>query len=107
MESKNIRLINETGREKVLMDALTLYRKIGSALHQIGAYRAVIVKSKAMPDRVPEMSLEIAVDGNIDVKKAAEQCRQQFPEVQIILLDLAENTDMELMQEIIEDGIQI
>ncbi len=89
------------------MDTLTLYREIGKTLHGLGAYRAVIVRSKAAPGEMPEMSLEIAVDGGIDVKKASEQCRKQFPNVEIMLLDLSEDANMDLIQEVIEDGIQI
>lgn len=89
------------------MDTLTLYREIGTALHQMGAYRAVIVKAKATPEQMPKMRLEIAVDGGIDIKKAAEQCEKQWPEVRIGLLDLTDFSNQDLMQEVIEDGIQI
>lgn len=89
------------------MDTLTLYRKIGKVLHGLGAYRAVVVRSKATPEKIPEMSMEIAVDGSIDVKKASEYCRKEFPNVEIILLNLSEDANMDLMQEVIKDGIQI
>lgn len=89
------------------MDTLTLYREIGKILHGLGACRAVVVRAKATPEKMPEMSMEIAVDGSIDVRKASEQCRKQFPNVEIVLLDLTEDANMALMQEVIEDGIQI
>lgn len=89
------------------MDTLTFYRKIGKTLHGLGAYRAVVVRSKATPEKMPKISMEIAVDGSIDIKKASEQCRKEFPNAEITLLDLSADANMNLMQEVIEDGIQI
>ena len=89
------------------METVTLYREIGKTLHRMGAYRVVLLNSKATPDDHYIMSLEIAVDGAIDVKKASTECNSNWPNILIKLLDLNDFENLELMREVIEDGIQL
>ena len=49
------------------METVILYREIGKILHSLGAFRVVLLNSKATPEQNVEMSLEIAVDGAIDI----------------------------------------
>ena len=85
------------------METVTLYREIGKTLHSLGAFRVVLLNSKASPKEDVEMFLEIAVDGEIDIKEASETCLKKFTSVKIKLIDLNEF----IMSEVIEDGIKI
>ena len=89
------------------METVTLYREIGKTLHSMGAYRVILLNSKATPDDHYVMSLEIAVDGAIDVKKARTECNSKWPHILIALLDLNDFENLEIMKEVIEDGIQL
>ena len=66
------------------METVILYREIGKILHSLGAFRVVLLNSKATPEQNVEMSLEIAVDGAIDIKEAAENCLNKFTTVDIL-----------------------
>ena len=89
------------------MEMVELYRAIGKTLHELGAYRAVIIRAKATPNTSYEMNLEIAVDGAIDVRYADKICAEKWPNMCIRLLDLNDYDNIELMNEVIEDGIKI
>ncbi len=89
------------------METVNIYREIGKKLHALGAYRVVLLHSKATPNEKYEMSLEIAVDGMIDLKQAAEICAETWKTIEIKLLDLNDYSNGELMREVIEDGIQL
>ena len=69
---------------EVTMEIVTLYREIGKTLHSLGAFRVVLLNSKATPKQNEVMSLEIAVDGAIDIKEAAEKCLNKFTTVDIL-----------------------
>jgi hypothetical protein len=53
------------------------------------------------------MSLEIAVDGVIDMKEAEEKCLNKFTTVSIKLIDLNDFSNNLVMSEVIEDGIKL
>ena len=89
------------------MEMVKLYRAIGKTLHELGADRAVIIGAKAAPNTSYEMNLEIAVDGAIDVCYADKICAEKWPNICTSLLDLNDYGNMELMNEVIEDGIKI
>lgn len=89
------------------MDTVTLYREIGRTLHEMGAFRVVLLNAKAVPGAEKEMYLEIAVDGCMDLENAKIRCRECWPEVEINLIDLNDERTMDLMDEVIEDGIQL
>ena len=89
------------------METVNIYRAIGKTLHELGAYRAVIVNSKANPNAFFEMDLEIAVDGAIDIGYADKLCKEKWPNIHIELLDLNDYGNIHLMNEVIEDGIKI
>ena len=89
------------------METVNIYREIGKKLHALGAHRVVLLYSKATPNEKYEMSLEIAVDGMIDLKQAAEICAETWKTIEIKLLDLNDYSNGELMREVIEDGIQL
>lgn len=88
-----------------MMRIENLYRAIGKTLHELGSYRAVLIHSKATPDASCEMHLEIAVDGAIDISHADKICREKWPNIHIQLLDLNDYDNIELITEVIEDGI--
>ena len=54
------------------MEIVNIYREIGKTLRALGAQRVVLIRSKATPNEKYEMSLEVAVDGMIDLKNAAK-----------------------------------
>ncbi len=89
------------------METVTLYREIGKTLHSLGAFRVVLINSKATPGEACEMYLEIAVDGTIDLKEASKQCEKQWENISIKFLDLNNYENIELMKEVIEDGVQL
>ena len=89
------------------MEIVNIYREIGKTLHALGAQRVVLLHSKATPNENYEMSLEIAVDGKIDLKNADKVCRDKWEIINIELLDLNDYSNRELMAEAIEEGIQI
>ena len=89
------------------METVILYREIGKILHSLGAFRVVLLNSKATPEQNVEMSLEIAVDGEIDIKEAAEKCLNKFTTVDIKLIDLNYFSNYLVMTEVIEDGIKL
>lgn len=63
------------------METVTLYREIGKILHSLGAFHAVLLNSKATPKQNIIMTLEIAVDGAINIKEAEKTCINKFPSV--------------------------
>ena len=89
------------------METVILYREIGKILHSLGAFRVVLLNSKATPEQNVKMSLEIAVDGAIDIKEAAEKCLNKFTTVDIKLIDLNDFSNNLVMTEVIEDGIKL
>ena len=90
------------------MEIVNIYREIGNTLHDLGAYRVVLISAKASSKNSPEkMNLEIAVDGSIDVAHASKLCMEKWDNLQITLLDLNDYSDITLMQEVIEDGIKL
>ncbi len=89
------------------MDTVTLYREIGKTLHSLGAFKVVILNSKVTPNQDIVMSLEIAVDGELDIKEAEKKCKAQFTSVAIKLIDLNDFANNLVMKEAIEDGVQL
>ena len=87
------------------METVTLYREIGKALHSLGAFRVVLLSSKVNPEPNALMSLEIAVDGTIDLKEAEKECANRFENVVIKFIDLNDYENHLVMKEVIEDGI--
>lgn len=89
------------------METVNLYREIGKTLRSLGAFRVVLLNSKVTPEERIVMSLEIAVDGAIDIKQAEKKCLDQFMSVNIKLIDLNDYSNNLAMKEVIEDGIQL
>jgi len=89
------------------METVTLYREIGKTLHALGAFRVVLINSKATPGQNVGMSLEIAVEGSINIKEAEKKCLDKFEGVAIKLIDLNDFSNDSVMTEVIEDGIQL
>lgn len=89
------------------MEIVNIYREIGKTLYALGAQRVVLLHSKATPNEKYEISLEVAVDGMIDLKYADQVCREAWGTMDINLLDLNDYSNRDLMTEVIEDGIQL
>ena len=89
------------------METVTLYREIGKTLHSLGAFRVVLLNSKAAPEQNVVMSLEIAVDGAIDIKEAEKEFLNKFASIAIKLIDLNDFSNNLVMREVIEDGIKL
>ena len=89
------------------METVTLYRELGKILHTLGAYRVVLLNAKYTTGHSAEMFLEIAVDGDLDIKEAEKTCAEQFRMVDIKLIDLNDFSNASLLEEAIEDGIQL
>ena len=53
------------------------------------------------------MTLEVAVDGVIDIEEAEKICSNKFPSVNMKLIDLNDYSNNLVMNEVIEDGIQL
>ena len=70
------------------MEIVNIYREIGKTLHALGAQRVVLLHSKATTKENYEMSLEVAVDGMIDLKNAAKVCKDKWKNINVKLLDL-------------------
>ena len=92
---------------EVTMETVTLYREIGKTLHSLGAFRVVLLNSKATPKQNEVMSLEIAVDGAIDIKEAEKEFLNKFASIAIKLIDLNDFSNNLVMREVIEDGIKL
>lgn len=89
------------------MDSVALYREVGKTLRSLGAYRVVLLNSKVTPKQNVKMSLEVAVDGAIDIKEAEKTCSNKFTSVNMKLIDLNDYSNNRIMKEVIEDGIQL
>ena len=89
------------------METVALYREIGKTLRSFGAYRVVLLNSKVTLQRNVKMSMEVAVDGAIDIKEAEKICLNKFTSVNIKLIDLNDYSNNSVMKEVIEDGIQL
>ena len=89
------------------METVSLYREIGKTLHSLGAFRVVLLNSKATPGQDVVMSLEIAVEGAINIKEAEKKCLDKFESVVVKLIDLNDFSNNVVMSEVIEDGIQL
>ena len=75
------------------METVALYREIGKTLRSLGAYRVVLLNSKVTLLQNFKMSLEIAVDGAIDIKEAEKICSNIFTSVDMKLIDLNDNSN--------------
>ena len=53
------------------------------------------------------MSLEIAVDGAIDIKEAEKEFLNKFASIAIKFIDLNDFSNNLVMREVIEDGIKL
>ena len=89
------------------METVTLYREIGKTLHSLGAFRMVLLNSKATPKQREVMSLEIAVDEAIDIKEAEKECLNRFTSIAIKLIDLNDFSNDLVVREVLEDGIKL
>ena len=92
---------------EVTMETVTLYREIGKTLHSLGAFRVVLLNSKATPKQREVMSLEIAVDEAIDIKEAEKECLNRFTSIAIKLIDLNDFSNDLVVREVLEDGIKL
>ena len=92
---------------EVTMETVTLYREIGKTLHSLGAFRMVLLNSKATPKQREVMSLEIAVDEAIDIKEAEKECLNRFTSIAIKLIDLNDFSNDLVVREVLEDGIKL
>ena len=63
------------------METVALYREVGKTLRSLGAYRVVLLNSKVALQQNVKMSLEVAVDGVIDIEEAEKICSNKFPSV--------------------------
>ena len=89
------------------METVTLYREVGKTLRSLGAYRVVLLNSKVTLQQNVKMSMEVAVDGAIDIKEAEKICSNKFPSVNMKLINLNDYSNNLVMKEVIEDGIQM
>ena len=89
------------------METVTLYREVGKTLRSLGAYRVVLLNSKVTLQQNVKMSMEVAVDGAIDIKEAEKICLNKFTSVNIKLIDLNDYSNNSVMKEVLEDGIQL
>ena len=89
------------------METVALYREVGKTLRSLGAYRVVLLNSKVALQQNVKMSLEVAVDGVIDIEEAEKICSNKFPSVNMKLIDLNDYSNNSVMKEVIEDGIQL
>ena len=89
------------------MDFLNIYREVGKTLHELGAYRVILLNAKTRQNEPYDLKLEIAVDGEIDILQAEQVCMKKWGNILITLLDLNDYANMDLLREAIEDGIQI
>lgn len=81
--------------------------KIINALDIDAQIREIFDSHKVVLKEKYEMSLEVAVDGMIDLTNVAKMCMDTWENINIKLLDLNDYSDRELMTEVIEDGIQL
>ena len=93
--------------KKIQVFIFKYYREIGKTLHDLGAYRAVLLHSKPTPNEKYRLNLEIAVDGAIDIAQAKDICMKKWDDIHIELIDMNDYKNIHVMQEVIEDGIQI
>ena len=89
------------------METVAIYREVGKTLRSLGAYRVVLLNSKVTLQQNVKMSMEVAVDGAIDIKEAEKICANKFPSVNMKLIDLNDYSNNLVMKEVIEDGIQL
>lgn len=78
------------------------YRQIGSTFRQHGADRVVLLKSRTCQQ---SMYLEVAVDGCFDLQELRKVCTEQWPDAEISILDLSAEENLNLIDEVLEDGI--
>lgn len=85
-------------------NVIELYRQIGKIFRENGADRVILLCSrKHLQDE--GMTLEIAVDGNIQKTQLMQEAAKLWPKLECKLLDLNEAGNEELFSEAIEDGI--
>lgn len=82
-----------------------LYREIGRTFREHGAERVALLSSKTCSDVETEIELEVAVDGMINEKELYQSSRNQWPYVQMKILNLNEEHNIHLIDEVIEDSI--
>lgn len=82
-----------------------LYREIGRTFREHGAERVALLSSKTCSDAETEIELEVAVDGMIDEKELYQSSKNQWPYVQMKILNLNEEHNIHLIDEVIEDSI--
>lgn len=78
------------------------YRQIGRTFRQHGADRVVLLKSRTCQQ---SMYLEIAADGCFELQELQKVCSEQWPDAEISILDLNEEENLNLIDEVLEDGI--
>lgn len=87
------------------------YRQIGTTFREHGADRVVLLKAKNCQQndkdtkQIYSMYLEIAADGCFDKEKLQKFCTEQWPDAEIRILDLSAEENLNLIDEILEDGI--
>lgn len=94
------------------------YRQIGRTFRQHGADRVVLLKSRTCQqndEAADQMSgidsgrtgmyLEVAVDGCFDLQELQKVCSEQWPDAEISILDLSAEENLNLIDEVLEDGI--
>lgn len=78
------------------------YRQIGRIFRQHGADRVVLLKSRTCQQ---SMYLEVAADGCFDLQELRMVCTEQWPDAEISILDLSAEENLNLIDEVLEDGI--
>lgn len=78
------------------------YRQIGRIFRQHGADRVVLLKSRTCQQ---SMYLEVAADGCFDSQELRKVCTEQWPDAEISILDLSAEENLNLIDEVLEDGI--
>lgn len=94
------------------------YRQIGRTFRQHGADRVVLLKSRTCQqndEAADQMSgidsgrtgmyLEVAADGCFDLQELQKVCSEQWPDAEISILDLSAEENLNLIDEVLEDGI--
>ncbi len=82
-----------------------LYREIGKVFREHGAQRVALLSSRTNQGTVQEMTLELAVDGDIVAKELYQECHRRWPSVEMVIYDLNDENNVDLIDEVVEDSI--
>lgn len=96
-----------------------LYREIGRIFREYGADKVILIKAKnriendtndnlsnfGFKEIWKNMSLEIAADNLHDKEQLEKKCSELWPGLEVLILNLDEDANLNLMDEVMEDGI--